>query len=305
VAIVVFLGAGWIIYQTNVQVILASVYHQDAQRAFQQRHYDRAATAYRKAMAYDPVQELYPLEYAQLLATKAHYRTPESAAREQLFSEAEQVLQDAIAHNPYEQYHPAALGEVYRLWAKTLPAGTRRTQRYHKAAATYDVALAINSENVLLWRQAAALYEEMGDADRVRDAYEHLLTWDSTNSGLSQRLANLYRAANNTPRAAELYEQTLRHADHPLPAAHHALASLYAQMDRLDEAIRESERAVNLDASTPAYHYLLIRLYLREDRCSQALEHTRAALQRWPNDNTLHIRRQEVIQQCPAAADPD
>jgi tetratricopeptide (TPR) repeat protein len=295
---VALLGAVWIIYQTNVQPILANLYHREAQVAFQKRQYDLAATSYWHTTDLDPMQDVYKLEYAQLLATKAHFRTPEPAERNQLFEEAERILQEAMATNPHEQYHPAALGDVYRLWAKTTNDPNRRNARYAQAAAAYDEALAINRQNVLLWRQAASLYEEMGDAGRARQAYERMLTWDSTNVGVRQRLAALYQANNDIPKAIAAYEALLRHHAQPQPVHYHTLATLYAQVDRLAEAIQASEQAVTLAPNVLAYQTTLMDLYERQGRCHDALARAEAAIQRWPDQPALRTRYQNLLQQC-------
>lgn len=300
---VALLGAGWMVYQTNVQPTLANLYHREAQVAFQKRQYDVAATSYWHTTDLDPAQDLYKLEYAQLLATKAHYRTPDPAEQTQLYQEAERILQAAMATNPYEQYHPAALAEVYRLWAKSTVDPGQRDARFAQAAAAYDQALAINWQNVLLWQQAATLYEEMGDTERARQAYERMLTWDSTNAGLHQRLAALYQANNEIPKAIAAYEALLRLQKQPQPLVHHTLATLYEQTGRLEEAVQASEQAVALGPNVLAYYTTLINLYQKQGRCRDALARAETAIERWPDQPSLHTNTQALRQRCNAATD--
>ena len=106
------LAAGLFSYRTNVQLIQANMHHRQALAAFQQRQYDQALVAYRRALDLDPDQEAYQLEFAQLLATKAAYQTVLPADRDQLFRTAETMLKHAATKNPFEQNHPAPLAEV-------------------------------------------------------------------------------------------------------------------------------------------------------------------------------------------------
>lgn len=304
VAAVALLGAGYVIYQINVQPILASIYHQEARTAFKQRQYDLATTSYWHALDLDPRQELYQLEYAQLLATKAHYPTPDPETRTQLYEEAERLLQVARTNNPYEQYHPAALGEVYRLWASTTPDAARREARYAQAVAAYEDALAINAENVVLWRQVAALYDELGDTARTRDAYERILSWDSTNVGMYQQLAAIHEARSEISEAIAVYERAIAQSSQPVLPLHQRLAALYEKTGRLEEATRASEQAVALGPDVPGNYVALIRLYQRQGRCAEARTQAEAALQKWPTQEALRTRYQNLLEQCKAETTP-
>ncbi|HMB90007.1 MAG TPA: tetratricopeptide repeat protein, partial [Rhodothermales bacterium] len=302
---VVMLGAGWFIYQTNVQPTQANLYHREAQEAFQKRQYDLAATSYWHALDLNPNEDLYRLEYAQLLATKAHYRTSDAAEQTQLYQEAERILQTAIASNPYEQYHPASLGELYRLWGKSSADPSQRSARYGQAADAFEEALAINRQNVLLWQKAAVLYEEMGATEQARHAYERILTWDSTNVGMWQRLAALYQANNDTENAIAAYEAVLRHHNQPQPITLHHLATLYEKTGRLEEAIQLSEQAVARSPNVLAYQTTLINLYQQQGRCRDALARAEAAVQQWPEQPTLRARYQDLVQQCNAETEAE
>ncbi|MFQ5569871.1 MAG: O-antigen ligase family protein [Rhodothermales bacterium] len=295
--------AGLLVYKTNVLEIQANMYHRAAQTAFQQRRYDQAMIEYQRALDLDPDQGLYQLEYAQLLATKAHYRSEDASEREQLFQAAERILKDAAVRNPYEQYHHAALADVYRLWARKTTEAQLRTARYEQALDAFSEAMHINAENVLILRTWAELYAEMGDRGRALDMYRRVLARDSTEASVYMRIGVLYRAGEEWEDAAEMFEGALRHSRRPLPGAHQALVGVYQRLGRLEEAVRAGEQAVRLNPGVPANHVALIRLYQRLGRCPEALDRVRAALMRWPDDSGLKAHEAEIRQRC--AEQPD
>ncbi len=300
-ALVATLGAGAFLYQTNVRIVQANMHHLTARNAFQQKDYDRATAAYRRALALDPGQALYQLELAQLLASRPARPTETAAEREAPFREAERILVQAAARNPYEPYHRAALAEVYRRWAARTPEAPRRAEHYQQALDAYADAVRINPENVLVWRRWAETYEELGDRTRALETYNRVLAWDSTNAALYVRLGTLYRAEGQWPLAAAMYEGALRYSTAPLPAVHYALALVYRHLERPEDALRQSERAVALAPDEPGYRDALIDLYQRLGRCREALEQMRAALQRWPAHEALQARARLLPQRC---ADP-
>ena len=297
-AVIGLLGAAALIYTTNLQPMRASMQHVRAKVAFQQRQYDQALSDYRRTLNLDAHREVYQLEMAQLLAMKAYDTPTLPAEADQLFAEAERMLLQAAANNPFEQYHPAALADVYRLWAAKTMNPQRRTERYRQAVATFEKAIRINRENMLIWRNGAALFEQMGDRPQALSAYRQMLARDSTNTALYLQMGRLYRAEQQWQQAAAMYEGAIRHSPQPLPTAHLALTTLYQRLGRFEDAVRAAQRVVDLNPAVLTHHEVLISLYQRLGRCREALAQTRIALQRWPGEEALETEAALLTQQC-------
>jgi len=288
-----FIGAA------NIRPVQANMVHRDARIAFQQQQYDAAMALYRRALALDPGQELYRLEFAQLLATKAVYRTETASERDALFREAESSLLRASAANPFEPYHQAALADVYRFWARSTAEASGRSERHAQAEAAFEEALRRSPENVLIWQNRAQTYEEAGEPSRALDAYRRVLTWDSTNTGLYLRAGKLYREAGAWQPATEMYEGARRFSTRPLPAVHRALVNLYQRLGHPEQAVQASLRLLELEPGTATDYETLVTLYQRLGQCRAALEHVRTARRRWPDHAGLQAQVEALARQCP------
>ena len=294
---VLAVGASVFIYQTNIQIIQANVHYNVARSALGQQRYDQAITRYRDALALDPNQGRYKLELAQSLVSKAVYETRGASVRDRLFREAEVLLEQAVSQNPFEPYNLAQLGEIYRVWGEV--DEPRRSEHRRKAIAYLEEALQSNQQNILFLQKWEQLLEE--DETQNVANYRELLRWDSTNVSLYMQLGRQYRTVQQWQEAATMYEGAIRHAAQPNHHAHRGLAQMYQRLGRLEEALRQSKTALDLDPETPVNHTVLINLYQRTGQCEKALEQVRAARQRWPDDGAFQTRAAQLAQQCAGA----
>ncbi len=298
------LGTGMLIHRTNIQVAQANMQHQMAQEAYRQNRVDLAITYYQQALALNPRQDVFLLELAQAMATKAS-GLPLPEARDELFGDAERLLLQARRRNPFEQFHPAALAEVYRSWAKTTTLARLQAARYEKAAAALDEALQINQENIPVWQQKAILHEETGNRPEAIAAYRRILDWDSTNASLYLQLGLLYREEQRWQEAATMYEGVIRHSLTPLPTTHMALAVIYNELGRQEEAVTQSQHAIALDPDVVVYREILMGLFQSMGRCDEAQRVARDALARWPDNDTLADDLALLEQQCRTQTSPE
>ena len=93
----------------------------------------------------------------------------------------------------------------------------------------------------LVLRKWAEAYEEKGDRLQALEKYRQVLVWDSTNAALYLQIGKLYRAEEKWELAAAMYEGALRHTKRPGPELYQTLALLYRRLERLEDAVHESE----------------------------------------------------------------
>src|SRR5437588_1334689 len=237
-------------------------------------------------------------EDAELCYRRAHLLAPAAfkwlyywgslLLREKKMGEALPILTSALRLEP--EYLPANLkvGEALLVAGKTEQAG----KIYDGILKDYpDTAEAYYG----LGRVKAALGDQVAAAELYRQACQLFPTYGAAHYGLAvayrklgrireaEEQANLHERNNYiVPPLADPLRDELRALDMSA-AAHLERGVQLEQVGRIDDAIAETEKALELDRSLAKAHLNLLILYAKKGKAKQAEEHYKALLAQDPD----------------------
>jgi serine/threonine protein kinase/tetratricopeptide (TPR) repeat protein len=254
-----------------------------------------ARDLYRQAVRIDPEFAL-----AHVGMSNALWRIYQQGRESEYLAEAENEARKALDIDPELPDAQVALGQVYRStgrYAESIgqlrqiladhpnPAEAYRQLAFSFAAAgDYEGAeeslrysLSLRREDWKRWNYLGAFYVLRGDYAEARKYFikaEELapedITWPREN------LASVQILEGDFDGAIDAFEQIEGPSDDPNLMSNIGTAYFFA--DRLDDAERYYELAVELRPRSPVYHGNLADLYLRQGRSDEAQESYRSAL---------------------------
>ncbi len=186
-------------------------------------------------------------------------------------------------------------GSVYRLvpfgerevWLKRMPDLLSRRHRFdfERQTFSYGAEHKLIACRYLLVRADFAW--ERGDIDLADKGYARALAVGGDLASVASQVGQRYADQGRSARAAEVYEQALTTLDDPV--LHNRLGAVYGRENRLDEAERHFQRALELQPDMAEAHANLASVYGRRGQVDEAIAELETALRCDPN-NLLALR---------------
>ena len=298
IALLVLLGlATAIAAVTNLMPIQADVVYKQADPYDREGQWPVAIEHYKHAIALAPREDFY---YLYLGRAYLEYATSleDSAGREAVLRETEQVLLEAREINPLNTDHSANLARMYRRWADFASDDETRQELLRRSSENYTIATSLSPQNAILWNEWAMLYfYGLGDVASYERTIQHSLELDPGFDQTWLVCGDTNRQQGKLEEAARCYEEALK-LNPTASQVWRVLGDTYITMQRWEDAIYALTQTVELEPGASDLwniHNVLARLYSQTGRQEQALVHAQIALQLAPEDQRATL--QDLIAQ--------
>ena len=294
-----------IVLHTNLRVIHADMVYKQAEPYESKGMWDFAIVLRQESIKLAPQEDLYYLFLGRAFLEKAKTAqvldqppqvftlaqvlslTPQQIAklsREELLGLSELVLQRAREINPLNTDHSANLGRLYRTKSELASDPAERQLYLTRALEAYEQATSLSPNAAHLFDEWGLVYFVVGDHEAAIAKYEYSLTIDDQYINTYLSLGDAYMAANDLGKAREAY-LTAVEIDPDVAEVHSVLAYLYGTKGRIEEAISETLRVIELSGSQSllynSYKNLAL-FYQDQDRLEEAMRAAEEALARAP-----------------------
>ncbi len=265
------------IYNTDVKPSLANYATTRGIVASWNNDQNLAVTKFREAVSYDNVQGEYEARnrFDQYVIENYDQLQPKEAAKQVMLFAIEEVKKNLAFKDDYLPY--LYLSRSYITLGKSdskspyndlaLQSSEKALQisptfvrtyyevgqaylnkkDYQKAAAAFQKAVTLNPNVGYSYWYLAATELEAGNTDHGLQLVDQALAKGyQLSEADAGRVLQVYIARNNLPKIAGIYESLI--VANPTKASYHAsLASAYAQLGRIDDAVKQAHLAVQLD----------------------------------------------------------
>ena len=281
--------ASAIIVTTNLHPIQADIvykygnpYERPEQRSIAIAHYERAIDLAPKEDQYYLFLAMPYLEYAASFE--------DTAVRDTLLRETEQILTDARDLNPLQTDHSRNLGVMYMRWMSLESDPDRRQQRAQQAVENFEIATTLSPHNVLIWNLWASFYLNTGNFELAHEKVAHSLELDPEFDETWILQGNIYATQNLITETIGAYGQALeinpRRTDVML-----RLGNIHAMQGRTADAISAYEQALEVNPNLTDGWLLLGDTYFGQNQLEEAVAAYEQALILNPN----HIQAWRVL----------
>ena len=260
--------------------IRADIYFKQAKAFSRARRYAQAEAIFRKIERLAPHEDYYYLFYGKTLLDHAQ-QVQDPAERERLLARAEKVLLRARALNPLNVDHTANLGRFYIARARMARDPEQRRALVEKALHYFAQAVSLSPNNARLRDEYGIALLEAGREEEALQQLRKALELDDTYYLTYLYLGDYFRTHKQWERAAEYYEEALKRHPRDVTVLS-ALAYVYAQMGRVDEAIAYNEQVLALRPNDYPTLRNLALLYKQKGDTDRALTYAEKALQLAP-----------------------
>lgn len=131
---------------------------------------------------------------------------------------------------------------------------------YKRVKQEFETHLKTNSDFVGGRVKEANYFIKKGDIQRGIQGYESALKIDNINSQLRLTLANLYYNTQNYKKAEESFKAVIKQ-EPKFGLTYYSLGLMYAELNKVDEAIKQMEKANDLMSKNIRIYYNLSLLY--------------------------------------------
>jgi tetratricopeptide (TPR) repeat protein len=156
---------------------------------------------------------------------------------------------------------------------------------YTKAKNEYETHLAMIADFPDGQGQFGNYYFEQGNYAQSIDAYKKALNIDSLRVELRTNLAIVYNTAGMNKKALIQLDRVI--AQQPAAHSYYLRGLLKAEMNDLQEATADLEKAVSMDDQNPSYYYNLILTYSQAGNRFKARSRLQEALSKFPANQRL------------------
>ena len=289
---------------TNLTPIQADIVYKQADPYDRGKQWLLAVEHYKHAIELAPREDFY---YLYLGRAYLEYATSldDTAVRDAVMRETEQVLTQAREINPLNTDHSANLARMYRRWADfTTDAGVRQSV-LQQSSENYAIATMLSPQNAILWNEWAMLYYYgLGDVEGYERTLERSLEIDSEFDQTWLVCGDVNRQEGGLEEAARCYEQALE-LEPRAPQVWRMLGDTYIAMERWEDAIGALTQTVELQPDAKDIwniHQVLARLYSQIGRLDEALWYAQMAVQLAPQDQQPML--QELVAQLQSLEAP-
>ena len=173
------------------------------------------------------------------------------------------------------------------------------TRNFKKALSIYNRVLEEDAQNIEAMFSAANIFHMRGDISKAIKAFKQVLKIDPDHTDASVSLSVLYNDIGHYDEARKLFNQvnnrvkkvtnetslTDEHIDKKFSLKHYETADLYLTYNRYDEALREFENAIKLDATNLEARLKIAKVYAKKGFINKAHEE----LTRLKNENPNYL----------------
>ncbi len=145
--------------------------------------------------------------------------------------------------------------------------------QYAAAATHFEHVIARDASFVRAYDNLGLCYEALNEPDRALERYGKAVEMNRGGSGSSPwpplNMGTLLRTRGDLKAAQPLLEEAVKY-DGSLAQAHYQLGMLLEQIEKLDEAVAELNRAAHADPQYPEPYYALARIYRRQQKVAES-----------------------------------
>ena len=184
--------------------------------------------------------------------------------------------------------------------------------RWEKGIEVLSQALRLFDQDAEVWNSLGLAYVRTGDSEKARFHFERALALDPNDALYNDNMGSLYitealrlKNAQNVEKSLAYFERAIA-SDPTLASPYNGLAGALRVLGRTDEAIRNWEKAHELNPRFDYPVYNLAVAYLEKGDNTTALEYCRKYLEIKGNRITSEERRdiQSIIDKCKKAPSP-
>jgi tetratricopeptide (TPR) repeat protein/O-antigen ligase len=206
----------------------------------QQGAWSSAIAAHEGALLLAPAQQEYAVNLSRALITQARVvAARDPTERDANAARAVQLIEQAARADPLNPDHRSNLARLYEKWGR-IGNPADRAQRFERADAAYNQALALWPANVVLWNELAVLYLERGQQQEMFDTFDQSLRLNDLFLETYVRRALVLVALHRPDDAVADYRRA-RRWDPQHPYSPRQLAGLYQATGQLDGALAEAQ----------------------------------------------------------------
>lgn len=282
VGIVLLVVAGIVIDNANIRIIKADIVYKQGQRYDEAGDWNNAVQVYGEAVSITPKEDFYWLFYGRVLMERARADSNLSI-RETYMKRTLAALEEAQKLNPLNTDHTKNLASFYRTWAEMDTDVQSRSAKIEQAFQYYAQAHELSPNNAQILNEWGQMYFAIGQDDLAISKYQESLTLDPKYALTYFYLGDAMLKANNYQEAVSYYQKGLV-LDTEAPAAWSALAYVYSQLGETDKAIEANLEVVNRYANDYNSLKNLALLYAQQEKLDEALSYAQQALKAAPQD---------------------
>lgn len=183
--------------------------------------------------------------------------------------DAEVSFDGVMVHVVPKEVGASAVAEAARLQDKA--AARARQGEFAKAEAIYRRVLELNPTAMKARRELAMVLVEMGRAEDAVDQLIDVLRADPCDAQALIVLGNHYARRAGDPVAARRFLERAVEITPNDPLVHNSLAALHFESKQPAEALKEFDRALELDAGLAHAHYGKSMVLMTEGRFTEAV----------------------------------
>ncbi|PID70946.1 MAG: hypothetical protein CR985_02350 [Flavobacteriales bacterium] len=157
---------------------------------------------------------------------------------------------------------------------------------YQKVSKEFDNYLKTNADFSGGQARKGIFYQKKGDLNQAKSAYEKALAIDNRNNMARTNLAQVYYQLRDYKKAEFVFKQIIEQ-EPDFGLTYYSLALLYAELNRLDEAIEQLLKARKLMPDNIRVVYNLSLLYDKTDQIKKAEDILENTLIKFPNNPDL------------------
>ncbi|HAZ10655.1 MAG: hypothetical protein A2047_04175 [Omnitrophica bacterium GWA2_41_15] len=249
--------------------VLRNAVFQTGDEYMRQNKVDEAIALYEKALKALPDNEDLMTRLANMYSQKQDYKS------------SADIYKKLTELKPENAFYFNMLSDAYR------NGGDKE-----KAAGVWKDILAKKPDDAGILSQAANFYSSINDMDNAILLAEKLAKLEPSNAGYLQALAMYYSSADKIDKAEAVYNKIIETAKDPWQkeSAGRELLNIYQKQNKLDDAAKSYEAALQKNPNDIAQYKILAELYMRKGDNAKVLDVYERAVKADPNDREIANR---------------
>lgn len=135
-----------------------------------------------------------------------------------------------------------------------------KAEKYDKAIESYEFALAINPDFSLAYFNLANAYSEKGEYHKAILNYKEYMQYDGESVEILTYIGDCYESIGEFDMALKYFDQAIAR-DNYFADAFYGKANVLFRMDKVQQALPLTEKALLIDDLNPEYYFLLGNIY--------------------------------------------
>lgn len=148
----------------------------------------------------------------------------------------------------------------------------KKIGRFDEAVGSYDILIEIDPTRKMFWLWKAKTAEEVGMFEEAISCYDKVLELDPRDTCALEYKAGLLGMQGRHEEEAEIYRQILELEPENKKVFSKYIRVLISKLNRLEEAAKILNKAIESDPDEPSYHYLKAEILLKQGNEDEALQ---------------------------------